>query len=499
MYMPVSTKSHKNVWRPLAHALAAKGHQVTMVTMYEDKEWPENYSEIVVDYNVKEIFNSVAKEVANPKDQDIFRRLRFAYDIFHEASSVHKLVLDDPRISALVSDPNTRFDVTIVLPVMNEVGLYLANEFQSPTILFMSSVANSLLSASMGYHDNPTVATHSASLSGQDLPSFHERLALFVEFYFIGGIKRLLAKPQEKLWREYLLSRGKQPSPYDLWDLERNASFGMYFSHYIFDSIRPTLPNTVDVGFIQCQPPKPLPTQLARIANASGDAGVILISFGSWLSTDDLPNKIKQVLVDSMSLVPQQVVWKWRNTTKMTVSKNVHIANTWLPQQDLLGHPSTRLFITQGGMMSVQETLYHGVPVLIIPLFADQVANGQRAQRQGYGKVLPVEELTIATLLGNITELIDNSSYRLKAQQLRRIIMDDIDTPVEKALFWTEYVMRHRGAPHMRSPAHRLSFMHFHNVDILLTLAVIVIILFTLGTWVTWKISKKIISRIILK
>lgn len=41
--------------------------------------------------------------------------------------------------------------------------------------------------------------------------------------------------------------------------------------------------------------------------------------------------------------------------------------------------------------MSVQESLYHGVPMVVIPLFGDQLANGARIERQGTGKVLPIE------------------------------------------------------------------------------------------------------------
>lgn len=61
------------------------------------------------------------------------------------------------------------------------------------------------------------------------------------------------------------------------------------------------------------------------------------------------------------------------------------------PQQDLLGHPRCRLFLSQGGMMSLQESVFHGVPILIIPFFGDQFANAQRAARQGYGRKLELK------------------------------------------------------------------------------------------------------------
>ena len=38
--------------------------------------------------------------------------------------------------------------------------------------------------------------------------------------------------------------------------LESEASYGLYFSHWLFDAVRPTLPNTADVGMIQCREAK---------------------------------------------------------------------------------------------------------------------------------------------------------------------------------------------------------------------------------------------------
>lgn len=38
-----------------------------------------------------------------------------------------------------------------------------------------------------------------------------------------------------------------------------------------------------------------------------------------------------------------------------------------------LGHPNVRAFITHGGLMGSTESVYCGVPVIVTPMFGDQV------------------------------------------------------------------------------------------------------------------------------
>jgi glucuronosyltransferase len=65
-------------------------------------------------------------------------------------------------------------------------------------------------------------------------------------------------------------------------------------------------------------------------------------------------------------------------------------------------------------------------------------------------------------------------SYRENAQRVSRIYRDQPLTPLEQAVFWTEYVIRHKGAPHMRSAALDLTWYQYFLLDVIAFLALAV-------------------------
>lgn len=39
--------------------------------------------------------------------------------------------------------------------------------------------------------------------------------------------------------------------------------------------------------------------------------------------------------------------------------------------------------------------------------------------------------------------------------------------PLDLAVFWTEFVMRHKGADHLRPAAHDLNWIQYHSLDVI--------------------------------
>ena len=64
--------------------------------------------------------------------------------------------------------------------------------------------------------------------------------------------------------------------------------------------------------------------------------------------------------------------------------------------------------------------------------------------------------------------------YREKVQHLSRIYRDQPLTPLQQAVYWTEYVIRHKGAPHFRSAVLDLAWYQYFLLDVIAVLALAV-------------------------
>ncbi|KDR22768.1 UDP-glucuronosyltransferase 2C1 [Zootermopsis nevadensis] len=192
---------------------------------------------------------------------------------------------------------------------------------------------------------------------------------------------------------------------------------------------------------------------------------------GSNLQSSELPESIRKAFLEAFSKFKQRVLWKWETDSLPGQPKNVRLGK-WLPQSDILAHPNVRLFITHGGLLSMQEAIYRGVPLLGVPIFGDQGLNMGRAVSAGYGLKIDFVNVTTESLTWAIREIIETPTYRENAQRLSRIYRDQPLTPLDQAVFWTEYVIRHKGAPHMRSASLDLAWYQYFLIAVLTLAAV---------------------------
>ncbi|KAJ7334574.1 hypothetical protein OS493_014898 [Desmophyllum pertusum] len=231
------------------------------------------------------------------------------------------------------------------------------------------------------------------------------------------------------------------------------------------DYPRPHLPNTKLVGPLLSSPAKPLPEELEQFVSGSGDEGVILVSFGSILG--EIDEQTIATMADVFSGLPQRVIWKLNTEGKsLTLGKNVKVAS-WLPQNDILGHPKTRLFIGHAGMNGMLEACYHGVPMICVPFFGDQFDNSVAAKHFGIGEFLYKETITKETLLNVINTVLNNPSYRESSARISRSIKLRPRTAIEESADWIVYTQALGGLAHLRPRGLDLPFYQLYLLDVL--------------------------------
>ena len=99
---------------------------------------------------------------------------------------------------------------------------------------------------------------------------------------------------------------------------------------------------------------------------------------------------------------------KWDFDTIKDKSDNIMLGK-WLPQDDILAHPNIKIFISHCGLGSVVESRYHGVPILGLPLFGDQMMNAKLAVEEGWAVVMELKTLEEKDFHENIQELLYNN------------------------------------------------------------------------------------------
>ncbi|KAM9347142.1 UDP-glucuronosyltransferase-like [Symphorus nematophorus] len=263
-------------------------------------------------------------------------------------------------------------------------------------------------------------------------------------------------------------------------DLLSYAAFWLLRHDFAFEYPRPVMPNMAFIGGINCAKKAPLPADLMEFVEGSGDDGFIVFTMGSLV--DNMPKEIAKQFFDAFAKLPQRVLWRYSGVPPADAPKNVKLMK-WLPQNDLLAHPNAKVFITHGGTHGVYEGICNAVPMLMFPLFGDQGDNVHRMVSRGVAEKLTIHDVTSEKVLAALKKIIHDKSYKEKIEELSAIHLDRPVQPLDLAVFWTEFVMRHKGAKHLRVAAHDLNWIQYHSLDVIGFLIVIVLTVL----WVTLK------------
>ncbi|KAI4462082.1 UDP-glucosyltransferase [Holotrichia oblita] len=377
---------------------------------------------------------------------------------------------------------NEKFDAVILEQFINDGLTSIAYQLGAVPILFSTAPAGTWTNHLIG---NPDIPSYIPQIY---LPSpihkdFCQRTKNFLAYIFQKLHDHLYFYPkQNQIVHKYF------PKHPHIYDLIHNVSLILFNSNTAYSGSAPLLPNMIEIGGFHVQPPKKLPDDLQKILDNSKD-GVIYFSLGTLLNSKDLSPTLRNDILKSFSKLKQTILWKYEDDLP-EAPKNV-IIRKWFPQSDLLAHRNVKLFITHGGLLSTIESLYRGVPIIGIPVYGDQKLNIGNAVNRGYGVAIDYRELSGETLSDALKEVLENPKYSETAKYGSRIMKDQLTKPLDRAEFWIDYVVRHKGARHFRAASLDLTWYQHISLDVVLFLTAVTIVIFV----IFYKIIKWWIGR----
>ncbi|XP_065368755.1 UDP-glucosyltransferase 2-like [Calliphora vicina] len=444
----------------LLKGLAERGHEVTSISTFPQKMPVKNFRDIAVMENSK-LFDALMTDVVgDKKDKGFFKEMReFGETGYQMVSNV----MQHPGVRHLMKTEN--FDLIIVETILSEALYGLGEHFKAPMVGVSTFGTINFVDYLVG-NTSPMCYVPHISLPYDNKMTLKERIfnvitTIIDDLHF----NYIMLPPQEKLYKKYFPS-----ASLTLDEAQRNFSLILINQHFTLSYPRPYVPNMIEVGGLHIkQKPDALPKDLKEFLDNATE-GAIYFSMGSNLKSKDLPAETLKVFLDTFRELKLKVLWKFEAETLPNKPDNVYI-KSWYPQPSVLAHSNVKLFISHGGFLSTTETIFHGKPILGIPIFGDQPMNVKNAVKSGYALSLKLDEITRESFKSTIMELLSNDRYTKRVQQLSKRYRDQPQTPLDTAIYWIEYVLRHEGAPHMRNAGVDLNYFQQNNIDVVAILA----------------------------
>lgn len=147
------------------------------------------------------------------------------------------------------------------------------------------------------------------------------------------------------------------------------------------------------------------------------DRPVLLISLGSAYTNE--PGSYRRCFEAFGDLDSHVVMAVGKHVDPASLGEppsNVEL-HRWVPQLEVLSHAA--VFITHCGMGGTMEGLYHGVPMVGLPMIGEQAMNAARLVELGVGRHIPRAEVTAGGLRSAVLELADDPDVTRRPAALK--------------------------------------------------------------------------------
>ncbi|CAK1552262.1 unnamed protein product [Leptosia nina] len=396
--LPTNTKSHHAMYGRIIDALVARQHQLTVISHFPRKTPPPNLEEISLAGTIPELTNNLTEQQNSFKPAFI----RNLDQIIKECLQSCDVVSHMPAVKSLLNS-TVHFDLILMEVFGTECFLPFGRRFSAPVVGLLSSVALPWVNDQLANPEGPAYIPSYVTSYGQGM-NLWERFFNTFAIVWAKMIYRYKSQVPSQLIADKLFGPG-----YSLEQLSQNYSLILSNSHFSINEVRPLVPALVEVGGLHFNDAQTMPKDLKRVLDNANE-GVVYWSFGSMSRIETIPHEKLSQIFTAMSELPQLFLVKMARSllsNNISVPENVYTME-WIPQYKTLCHPNVKLFISHGGLLGTQEAVACGVPMLTVPLYADQALNARAMKDRGLSRTITLPEISKDTFKEALCDLLSD-------------------------------------------------------------------------------------------
>ncbi|CAN2391415.1 Glycosyltransferase family 28 C-terminal domain [Pristimantis euphronides] len=458
--------SHYLQMDAISRILHNNGHDVRMFLQYGHSMLPgrplQQIPYPVSSYSLDENYVQKYKEVFAENQKDFFKgrdSLHNYLQFISELSYQCNITLHQSEILNFLKEE--KYDLAI-LEAFNPCTFLTSEKLGVPYIAFFPSLFMNAGRVGMASPLSYVPAFNSHLTDHMDFFGRLKNIFMYVGSYIVD--KKIDALFDNVIDEHF--PEGSRPS---IADLHLKAELWIYNIDFSIEFPRPLLPNVQYIGGLLTRPAKPLTQELEAFVADSGESGFIVVTLGSMISSFPLVDFLKE-MNDGFAKLTQKIIWRYDKSSwpkEVNVAPNVRLMD-WLSQNDLLGHPKARLLVTHGGMNSLMEAVYHGVPVLGIPLFGEQHENMVRIVAKNMGTLILPNEMKAEYFTDTMQEILHNSRYKTSAMKQSVIMRSRPFPPDQHLVRWVEHIIQSGGGGHLKPYSYQQPWYQQCLLDIIL-------------------------------
>lgn len=483
---PTPATSHQIVFRAYTKALVQHGHELVVGTTHPVENPLPNITQIDWSAAGKEGWTDKVN-FSNKKEMDSGGLMGLMRVFVRSMTDLLDMELSHPEMRKIIENPEKQtFDLVVV--ENHFIGMFdIAKLLKVPLLVICSSDPGALEHKAVGNYVHAVAAPLRVSATYGAM-TFTERLlavSLDLMFTVIGYMMESAFHP--------VLNKHFGPNTRSMYEMVQDIDMLFINVNPAYGYVRPITPKTITFGFMHLTEPKPLPADLQTYLDNSKN-GVIYCSFGTNIHSEKFDAGHLHTFIEAFRRLKYDVLYKFGNETMKNKPENVKLVK-WVPQQDLLAHKNIKLFLTQGGQHSIEEAIYREVPLLAFPFYGDQFSNAKRIAGKGLGKWLEMEKINSDILVETIEEIIKDEKYKENVRKLGKIVKDEPMSPTKKAVWWTEYLIRNKGAEHLEYHGVKVPIYQFYYLDVIAAYFVILLFIFYVIKFIV-RLCVKLINKI---